>query len=113
MKIEVKELVCDWGIFIDGKLSKDLIFCSKENAEEVKRIIELDIENKRFDSVHQKINIAKSEEHMLKQFRKASFIDVGIVDYSGTVPQVLLSNETRLVDAYLYPELVKVLDEKG
>ena len=49
---------------------------------------------------------------MLNQFRKASFIDVGIVDYSGTVPQVLISNETRLVDAYLYPELVEVLDEK-
>ena len=113
MKIEVKEVVCDWGIFINGELSKDIIFNSKANAEEVKRIIELDIENKRFDSVHPKINIAKSEEHMLNQFRKASFIDVGIVDYSGTVPQVLLSNETRLVDAYLYPELVKVLDEKG
>lgn len=112
MKIEVKELVCDWGIFINGELSKDLIFLSKENAKEVKRIMELDIENKRFDSVHPKINIAKSEEHMLNQFRKASFIDVGIVDYSGTVPQVLISNETRLVDAYLYPELVEVLDEK-
>ena len=57
MKIEVKELVCDWGIFINGELSKDLIFNSKANAEEVKRIIELDIENKRFDSVHQKVNI--------------------------------------------------------
>ena len=48
MKIEVKELVCDWGIFINGELSKDLIFISKENAKEVKRIMELDIENKRF-----------------------------------------------------------------
>ena len=112
MKIEVKELVCDWGIFINGELSKDLIFNSKANAEEVKRIIELDIENKRFDSVHQKVNITKGEDRMLNQFRKASFIDVGIDDYSGTVPQVLISNETRLVDAYLYPELVEVLDEK-
>lgn len=112
MKIEVKELVCDWGIFINGELSKDLIFLSKENAKEVKRIMELDIENKRFDSVHPKINITKSEKHMLNQFRKASFINVGIVDYGGTVPQVLISNETRLVDAYLYPELVEVLDEK-
>lgn len=113
MKIEVKEVVCDWGIFINDELSKDLIFNSKANAEEVKRIIELDIKNKRFDSVHPKINVTKSEEHMLNQFRKASFIGVSIVDYSGTVPQVLLSNEMRLVDAYLYPELVEVLDEKG
>ena len=112
MKIEVKELVCDWGIFINGELSKDLIFLSKANAEEVKRIIELDVENKRFDSVHSKINIAKSEEYMLNQFRKTPFIGVGIVDYSGIVPQVLISNENRLVDAYLYPELVEVLDEK-
>lgn len=111
MKIEVKELVCDWGIFIDGKLSKDLIFCSKENAEEVKRIIELDIENKRFDSVHQKVNITKSEEYMLNQFRKIPYIDVGIVDYSGAVPQVLISNENRLVDAYLNLGLVEVTDE--
>ena len=70
MKIEVKVVVCDWGVFINDELSKDLIFNSKANAEEVKRIIELDIENKRFDSVHPKINIAKSEEHMLNQFRK-------------------------------------------
>lgn len=70
MKIEVKEVVCDWGIFINDELSKDLIFNSKGNAEEVKRIIELDIKNKRFDSVHPKINVAKSEEHMLNQFRK-------------------------------------------
>ena len=111
MKIEVKVVVCDWGVFINDELSKDLIFCSKENAEEVKRIIELDIENKRFDSVHPKINIAKSEEHMLNQFRKASFIDVGIVDYSGAVPQVLISNENRLVDAYLNLGLVEVTDE--
>ena len=93
------------------QLSKDLIFNSKANAEEVKRIIELDIENKRFDSVHPKINIAKSEEYMLNQFRKASFIDVGIVDYSGAVPQVLISNENRLVDAYLNLGLVEVTDE--
>ena len=111
MKIEVKELVCDWGIFIDGKLSKDLIFCSKENAEEVKRIIELDIENKRFDSVYPKVNITKGEDRMLNQFRKASFIDVGIVDYSGAVPQVLISNENRIVDAYLNLGLVEVTDE--
>lgn len=113
MKIEVKELVCDWGIFINGELSKDLIFISKENAKEVKRIMELDNAHISVDRSTTAINITKSEEYMLNQFRKASFIDVGIVDYSGTVPQVLLSNETRLVDAYLYPELVKVLDEKG
>ena len=35
MKIEVKELVCDWGIFIDGKLSKDLIFCSNETRSRI------------------------------------------------------------------------------
>ena len=64
------------------------------------------------DSIIKKVNITKGEDRMLNQFRKASFIDVGIVDYSGNVPQVLISNETRLVDAYLYPELVEVLDEK-
>ncbi len=112
MKIEVKDVVCDWGIFINDELYKDLIFNSKANAEEVKRIIELDIENKRFDSLSQKINITKNEEYMLNQFRKAQFIGVGIVDYGGTVPQVLISNENALVDAYLYPKLIEVSDEK-
>ena len=32
MKIEVKVVVCDWGVFINDELSKDLIFNSKANA---------------------------------------------------------------------------------
>lgn len=111
MKIEVKQIVCDWGVIIDGQVTSNLIFNSHSNAEEVKRIIELDNENKRFDSLPPKINITKSEDYMLKQFKKTQFIGVGIVDYSGTVPQVLISNENGLVDAFLNPDLVEVTDE--
>ena len=111
MKIEVKEVVCDWGIFIDGKLSKDLIFDSKANAVKVKHIMEIDNAHMHVDPVSTAIKITKSEDFMLNQFRKASFIDVGIVDYSGAVPQVLISNENRLVDAYLNLGLVEVTDE--
>lgn len=111
MKIEVKELVCDWGIFINGELSKDLIFISKENAKEVKRIMELDNAHISVDRSTTAINITKSEEYMLNQYRKIPYIDVGIVDYSGAVPQVLISNENRIVDAYLNLGLVEVTDE--
>ena len=111
MKIEVKVVVCDWGVFINDELSKDLIFNSKENAKEVKRIMELDNAHISVGRSTTAINITKSEEYMLNQFRKIPYIDVGIVDYSGAVPQVLISNENRLVDAYLNLGLVEVTDE--
>ena len=111
MKIEVKVVVCDWGVFINDELSKDLIFNSKEIAKEVKRIMELDNAHISVDRSTTAINITKSEEYMLNQFRKIPYIDVGIVDYSGAVPQVLISNENRIVDAYLNLGLVEVTDE--
>ena len=104
MKIEVKVVVCDWGIFINGELSKDLIFNSKANAEEVKRIIELDIENKRFDSVHQKVNITKGEDRMLNQFRKASFIDIKQCIDNAT--KALQTKDAEL-EGYLMQSLMK------
>ena len=111
MKIEVKVVVCDWGVFINDELSKDLIFNSKENAKEVKRIMELDNAHISVARSTTAINITKSEEYMLNQFRKIPYIDVGIVDYSGAVPQVLISNENRLVEDYLNLGLVEVTDE--
>lgn len=49
MNYEVKEIVCDWGIFINSELYPHMIFNSKSNAEEVKRILELDCQHRRFD----------------------------------------------------------------
>ena len=84
---------------------------SEENAKEVKRIMELDNAHISVGRSTTAINITKSEEYMLNQFRKIPYIDVGIVDYSGAVPQVLISNENRIVDAYLNLGLVEVTDE--
>lgn len=109
MKIEIKEVVCDWGIYIDNKLNSELIFNSLANAKEVKRIMELDDKHKKHDSDKRKIKVTKSEAYMLNMMKAAKGIDVGIVDYNSTVPQVLISNETNLIDAWLHPELIEVV----
>lgn len=47
---------------------------------------------------------------MLSMMKAAKGIDVGIVDYNSTVPQVLMSNENNLIDAWLHPDLVEVIE---
>ncbi|MEJ4190796.1 hypothetical protein SKA91_04745 [Enterococcus faecium] len=42
MKLEIKEVVCDWGIYVDGETYPFMIFNSKANAQEIMRIMELD-----------------------------------------------------------------------
>ncbi|XIK69536.1 hypothetical protein N8C83_15655 (plasmid) [Enterococcus faecium] len=51
MKLEIKEVVCDWGIYVDGETYPFMIFNSKANAQEIMRIMELDNKHERFDSV--------------------------------------------------------------
>ena len=57
-----------------------------------------------------KIKITKKESEMLKSLKRMPQIGVGIVDYSGREPKVLLSNEFKFVDAWLHPELIEVSD---
>ena len=57
-----------------------------------------------------KIKMTKKESEMLKSLKRLPRIDVGIVDYSGREPKVLLSNESYFVDAWLHPELIEVSD---
>ena len=40
MSVEIKDVVCDYGIYIDGELA--LILNSRTNAEIIKQIIEVD-----------------------------------------------------------------------
>ncbi|RRG17445.1 hypothetical protein D3P96_07785 [Weissella viridescens] len=47
---------------------------------------------------------------MLNKMRKIDGIGLGIVDYRGKEPQVILSNELNYVEAYQHPELIEVLD---
>lgn len=58
-----------------------------------------------------KIKMTKKEADMLKSLKRSPQISVGIVDYSGREPKVLLSNESYFVDAWLRPELIEVIDE--
>ena len=58
-----------------------------------------------------KIKMTKKEADMLKKLKTTPQISVGIVDYSGREPKVLLSNESYFVDAWLHPELIEVVDE--
>ena len=58
-----------------------------------------------------KIKMTKHEAEMLKSLKRTPQISVGIVDYSGREPKVLLSNESYFVDAWLLPELIEVTDD--
>ena len=59
-----------------------------------------------------KIKMTKRESDMLKRMKRTPQISVGIVDYSGREPKVLLSNESYFVDAWLHPELIEVSDDR-
>ena len=55
-----------------------------------------------------RIKMTKNEFEMLKSLKRTPQDGVGIVDYSGREPKVLLSNESYFVDAWLHPELIEV-----
>ena len=55
-----------------------------------------------------KIKMTQRESDMLKRLKRVPQTDVGVVDYSRPEPKVLLSNESKFVDAWLHPELIEV-----
>lgn len=57
-----------------------------------------------------KIKMTKKESDMLKRLKRVPQTGVGIVDYNRREPKVLLSNESKFVDAWLHPELIEVVD---
>ena len=58
-----------------------------------------------------KIKMTKIEYEMIKNFKRQPQIGVGIVDYNGREPKVLLSNEFNFVEAWLNPELIEVEED--
>lgn len=66
--------------------------------------------NKLQETYAPKIKMTKKESDMLKKLKRLPRIDVGIVDYNGQEPKVLLSNELKFVDAWLHPELIEVVE---
>ena len=53
-KYEVKDIVCDYGLYEDGELK--LILNSKQNALTIKRILEVD------ESIHNQATVCKIVE---------------------------------------------------
>lgn len=66
--------------------------------------------NKLQETYAPKIKMTKKESDMLKRLKRMPQTGVGIVDYNGREPKVLLSNESYFVDAWLHPELIEVVD---
>lgn len=64
--------------------------------------------NKLQETYAPKIKMTQRESDMLKRLKRVPQTDVGIVDYSRPEPKVLLSNESKFVDAWLHPELIEV-----
>lgn len=48
-EVTVKEVVCDYGIYLNGEIMRNFIFNSKSNAELIAEIIKKDLENKKFE----------------------------------------------------------------
>ena len=63
MKLEIKEVVCDWGIYVDGETYPFMIFNSKANAQEIMRIMELDNKHERFDLIKKMENECEAVEY--------------------------------------------------
>lgn len=110
MKVEVKEVVSDWGVIIDNQVSANLIFNSKANAEEVKRIIELDNQKLAVKTQGSKIPMSKIDADLIKKLKAMPSMGVAVVDY-GNNAKAMLSNETNFVEAFLNPELIVVVSD--
>ena len=110
MKVEVREIVCDWGVVIDDEVSSNLIFNSKANAEEVKRIIELDNQNLTIKTQGSQIPMSKSDADLIKKLNAMPSMGVAVVDY-GNKAKAMLSNETNFVEAFLNPELIVIVSD--
>ena len=110
MKVEVKEVVSDWGVVIDDEISSNLIFNSKVNAEEVKRIIELANQNLTVKTQGSQIPMSKSDADLIKKLKTMPSMGVAVVDY-GNKAKAMLSNETNFVEAFLNPELIVIVSD--
>ena len=96
-------------------LKKDKWYLDKliefENDRKLSTVEAIEIIEDLKETYAPKIKMTKKEADMLKKMKKASQIGVGIVDYNGREPKVLLSNEFKFVDAWLHPELIEVVDD--
>lgn len=96
-------------------LKKDKWYLDKliefENDRKLSSIEAIEISGDLQATYAPKIKMTKKESEMLKSLKRLPRIDVGIVDYSGREPRVLLSNEFKFVDAWLNMELIEVSDD--
>lgn len=95
-------------------LKKDKWYLDKliefENDRKLSTVEAIEISEDLQETYAPKIKMTKKESDMLKKLKRLPRIDVGIVDYNGQEPKVLLSNELKFVDAWLHPELIEVVE---
>ena len=84
-------------------------FSTKEN--DLDTFLALSIIKNLEETYAPKIKMTKIESDMIKRLKRMPQIDISIADYSRPEPKVLLSNESKFVDAWLHPELIEVSDD--
>lgn len=90
--------------YVSREAEKNGIEDLKKDKWYLEKLIEFENDRK----LSTKIKMTKKEDEMIKKMKRTPQIGVGIVDYSGREPKVLLSNESYFVDAWLRPELIEV-----
>lgn len=93
--------------YVSREAEKNGIEDLKKDKWYLEKLIEFENDRK----LSTKIKMTKKEDEMIKKMKRTPQIGVGIVDYSGREPKVLLSNESYFVDAWLRPELIEVVDD--
>lgn len=64
------------------------------------------------DTYAKPIPVEKEIAMAIREMRETEGIGIGIVDYRGDKPEVLLSNERGHVDAFQNPELIEVSEDE-
>lgn len=118
MNFEVKEVVCDYGIFADGKLIPRLILNSKANANEIVRILEVDDRHERFDDQAIKKSYLHFKDMPVKKGMKTRIVNVYSLNGSESIGEISWFPHWRRyvffpAEGTLYdPDCLKELAEK-
>lgn len=88
MKYEVKEVVCDYGVFENGELIPQLILNSKANANEIVRILEVDDHHERFDEQDIKKSYLHFKEMPVKKGMKTRIVNVYSLNGSESLGEI-------------------------
>lgn len=88
MKYEVKEVVCDYGIFADEEFIPYLILNSKTNANEICRILKADDRHERFDDQSIKKSYLHFKDMPVKKGMKTRIVNVYSLNGSESLGEI-------------------------